>query len=232
MSTSTEQFLSMLQLSDSFFPTGSYTMSGGLEVLFKKRKKITAAQLTKLVEVYIEQQVGPADCCALARAHDSAAASDLAGVMAADSRLYSVKLVREAREASARAGTQLVRCAVEFAGRNTLLPAYAKAIREKRATGIYPVALAVACQALGVPSERACVMMLYSFCVSMAGAALRLGAIDHVAAQKVLHALKPAIAKAVQENAGRPLEEMWQFAPAIDILQMEHERMDSKMFIT
>jgi urease accessory protein len=75
-------------------------------------------------------------------------------------------------------------------------------------------------------------MMLYSFCVSMAGAALRLGAIDHVAAQKMLHRLKPAIARTARENIGRPLGSMWQFAPELDILQMEHEQMDSKMFIT
>jgi urease accessory protein len=219
-----------MQLSDSFFPTGAYAMSSGLEVLAKK-KKMDADKLRVLVQVYLERQIGPADCCALGNAHDAAKKSDLAGVIEADTALFSIKLVREVRNASARSGAQLVRCAGEFAKDRTLT-AYAKAIKEGRATGVYPVSLAVSCAALGVQKQKAGSILAYSFCVSVAGAALRLGIIDHVAAQKMLHELKPAIAYAVRDNVRRPLAGMWQFAPAIDIAQMEHERMDSKMFIT
>ena len=223
-------FLSMLQLSDSFFPTGAYTMSNGLEALFKK-KKIKERELQRIIQVFLERQIGPADCCALGSAYESAAKSNLAGVLAVDDALFSMKLVQEVRSASARSGSQLVRCVRAFS-EDKILDGYAGAIRKGKATGVYPVAFAVTCVALYVPKQEAGAMMLYSFCVSMAGAALRLGAIDHVAAQKMLHGLKPTIAKTARENIGRPLRSMWQFAPALDILQMEHEQMDSKMFIT
>jgi urease accessory protein len=36
----------------------------------------------------------------------------------------------------------------------------------------------------------------------------------------------------VLENIDRPISSMWQFAPSLDILQMKHEAMSSKMFIT
>ena len=223
------EFLSMLQLSDSFFPTGAYALSNGLEVIAKKRR-ISVQELQELLQAFIAQQVGPADCCALGHAFDCAKKADVEGIIEADDALFSIKLVAEARSASARSGTQLVRCVSEFAKSKTLA-GYAKAIRDGRASGIHPVALAVACEALEVPKQRAAEMLLYSFCVSVAGAALRLGVIDHVAAQKVLHGLKPAIEKAAK-NVERPLDAMWQFAPVIDIAQMEHERMDAKMFIT
>ena len=45
-------FLSMLQLSDSFFPTGAYTMSNGLEALFKK-KKIKERELQRIIQVFL-----------------------------------------------------------------------------------------------------------------------------------------------------------------------------------
>jgi urease accessory protein len=205
-------------------------MSNGLEALFKK-KKVGERELQDIIRVFLEQQIGPADCCALGSAYESTAKADLAGVIAADSALFSIKLVKEARNASARSGTQLVRCVRAFS-ENKTLAGYGRAIKEGRATGVYPVALAVACAAMGIPKQKAGAMMLYSFCASMAGAALRLGAIDHVAAQKMLHGLKPAISKVAGENVKRPLGSMWQFAPALDILQMEHEQMDSKMFIT
>lgn len=224
------EFLSMLQLADSFFPAGTYTMSNGLEAL-SKRKKVDASELHALVITHLERQVGPADCCALGAVYESARAGDIKGVLQADWVLHATKLVEEVRNASARSGSSLVRCTAAFSN-DGLLAKYAGMLDEKKASGMYPVALGVACAALQIPKREAATMFLYSFCVGMAGAALRLGFIDHVVAQKMLHDLKPTIVTVIQENVDKPLDQMWQFAPGIDITQMEHERLDSKMFIT
>jgi urease accessory protein len=224
------EFLSMLQLADSFFPTGAYTMSNGLEALVK-RKKIGPEELEGLILTHVERQVGPADCCALGSAYDCATNADLDGLLKIDGVLYATKLVEEVRTASVRAGSNLVRCVAAYSDKK-MLSEYGKAVSKKKASGMYPVALAVACAALGIPKREAGNMLLYSFCVSMAGAALRLGIIDHVAAQKILHELGPAIVRIAGENIDKPLDLMWQFAPGIDATQMEHEALDSKMFIT
>lgn len=221
----------MLQLADSFFPAGTYTMSNGLEALFKQ-KKLGADELRSLIQTYMERQIGPADVAALGSAHDCAMQADLKGVLKVDSLSYSMKLVEEVRSALARSGAQMVRTVSALAPDSKVLSGYGAAIKRGKATGVYPVALAVSCAALGIPKQKAGAVMLYSFCVGMTGAALRLGAIDHVGAQTILHGLKPAIDRAVQENIDRPASEMWQFAPGIDAWQMAHERLDSKMFIT
>ena len=58
--------ISMLQLADSFFPSGMYTTSSGLEALYYSNRKITDADgLRDLIKVYLEHQLGPADCSAL-----------------------------------------------------------------------------------------------------------------------------------------------------------------------
>ena len=41
--------LSLLQLSDSFFPTGLYTMSNGLETVFSEKKKAGIDDLYDLI---------------------------------------------------------------------------------------------------------------------------------------------------------------------------------------
>ena len=74
--------------------------------------------------------------------------------------------------------------------------------------------------------------MLYGFTVSMVGAALRLGMLQHYDGQRIIHELKPDILSIVRNCINRPLSSMWQFAPAIDILQIKHEGLNSKMFIT
>jgi urease accessory protein len=224
--------LSMLQLADSFFPTGMYTTSNGLEALFYSSKKLKPLELRELIRIYIEHQMGPADCAALGNAYEYASNADVKNVIAVDKILYSMKLIQEVRNASARSGTQMLRCTNFFVTDNKVLNEYAEAIKNGQAFGPYPVALAVSCSALSIPKRKAGLALLYSFCIGMVGAALRLGMFQHLEGQKVIDELKPVIVKAVDENINRPVEGMWQFAPQIDIIQMSHEKMTSKMFIT
>ena len=223
--------LSMMQLSDSFFPTGMYSMSNGLEAIFYSGKKIKAEELRELVKTYLEYQIGPADCTALGNAYEHAARSNLLKLLEVDRAIFSMKLVQEIRDASIRSGTQLVRCIRSFSD-NKILGQYDDAIRGGQAFGPYPVALAVAANAFLIPKEKAALVMLYSFSVSIVGAALRLGMLQHFDGQKVIDELKPTIVKVTKANINRPIEGIWQFAPSIDIIQISHERMNSKMFIT
>lgn len=223
--------LSMMQLSDSFFPTGMYSMSNGLEAIFYSGKKIKAEELRELVKTYLEYQIGPADCTALGNAYENASSSNLAKLLEVDRTIFSMKLVQEIRDASIRSGTQLVRCIRSFSD-NKILSQYEDAIRGGQAFGPYPVALAVAANAFLIPKEKAALIMLYSFSVSIVGAALRLGMLQHFDGQKVIDELKPTIARVIKANINRPIEGIWQFAPSIDVIQISHERMNSKMFIT
>ncbi|HJU35318.1 MAG TPA: urease accessory UreF family protein [Nitrososphaera sp.] len=223
--------LSMLQLSDSFFPTGMYSMSNGLEAIFYSGKKMKAEDLHELIATLLQYQIGPADCTALGNAYDQAAKANLPGLLEVDRAIFSMKLVQEIRNASIRSGTQLVRCIRSFSN-NKILIQYDDALRNGQAFGPYPVALAVAANAFLIPKEKAALVMLYSFSVSIVGAALRLGMLQHFDGQKVIDDLKPTILKVIQENITRPLGGMWQFAPSTDIIQISHEGMNSKMFIT
>ena len=55
MSISKTNEISMLQISDSFFPNGMYSTSNGLEALFySKRKIVDAEDLRELLKVYLE----------------------------------------------------------------------------------------------------------------------------------------------------------------------------------
>jgi urease accessory protein len=223
--------LSFLQLADSFFPTGLYSTSNGLEALYYT-KKVNPKCIAELVELFLQQQVGPSDCTALGNAYEYVKNSDLQGLVLTDQTVYSMKTIEEVRIASVRSGTQLLKCIYSFAKKKKILENYVQVINEGNASGTYPVALAVSAWSLGIEKYRAGMMLLYGFTVSMIGAALRLGLVQHFEAQKIIHHLKPRILKSLWDNIDRPLSDMWQFAPALDILQMKHEQMVSKMFIT
>jgi len=220
----------MMQLSDSFFPTGMYTMSNGLETLFYQNKIKDAKQMRMLIESCIKMQIGVADCVALGNTIDAANASNIKSIIEIDQTLYAMKLVKEIREASVRSGVQLLNCINAFT-KNSLLNRYRRTVDRGKATGIYPVALGIASSVSGISKPDAALILLYSFSVSFVGAALRLGMIDHKEGQKIIHVLKPTIVTA-SKNVTKPLQAMWQFFPALDIAQMIHERIENKMFVT
>jgi len=89
--------LSFLQLSDSFFPTGLYTTSNGLEVLFYEGKLKKPKHLQYLIKTFLFQQIGPIDCIALGNVYDCIKSSDLAEILRTDQMIYSMKLIEEVR---------------------------------------------------------------------------------------------------------------------------------------
>ena len=224
--------LSMLQLGDSFFPTGMYTTSSGLESLYYDKKIKGKKEIAEFIEVCLKYQIGPADCAGLSNAYEFAKEGNLTKVIEIDQILFSMKLVKEIRDASTRSGTQLLNCLLSFLPNNDLISSYFSSIKNKTASGVYPIALASASYGLGIKKERACMILLYGFTVSIVGAALRLGMLQHLEGQQIIHELKPVMSLVINNNLDRHYSHLWQFSPGIDLIQMKHEGMDSKMFIT
>jgi urease accessory protein len=223
--------VSLLQLSDSFFPTGLYATSSGLEAL-SQVKKLKSKDISHYISTYLKQVVGPSDCAALGNAYESCMKNDLTALLNVDESLYSMRLIEETRTTTVRSGNQLLKCVSTFVKDKKMLKDYQNAIISGNATGIYPVSFGVVSWSIGIPKNKAGLILLYGFTVSVIGAALRLGIIQHFDGQKIIHELRPVILKSVLDNIDRPVLSMWQFAPGLDILQMKHAAMSSKMFIT
>ena len=228
-----EQELGVMQLSDSFFPAGIFATSSGIEFLFSKKKIRDANELAEIIKSSITQQVGPMDCVALSAVFDSAERGNFDEVSETDNVVFASKLIKETRESSVRSGIQTAKCVAEFATDDRMLNQYMESLEKKMIHGVFPVAFAICCNALKIKKEKSMSMMVYGFVVGVVGAALRLGMIQHFEGQKIIHQTKPIIAEVVREySCSKSVSRMWQFAPQMDIVQMSHEKMDSKMFIT
>ncbi len=179
----------------------------------------------------MEQQLGPADSVALSNAYDCAKSKDISGIIRCDNVLYSMKLIQESRAASCRAGSQMLKCIVAISS-DSFLKSYSEKISKNDSPGTHPVVAGVCSFAMGIKKEQARQMMMYGFCVSTTGAALRLGMIDHIQSQKILHKIKPKIQQTLEKFVDTKINDCWQFSPQYDLIQMTHENKFSKMFIT
>ena len=217
-----------LQLSDSAFPSGFYTMSHGLEG-FSQARLVDRGDVEGLLTGLLLHSVGPGDATALARAHDAAVDADWDRVQEVDQMLFASKLNAEMRKASVRSGHQVTDLAREALG-GPGLDEWGRRIAAKQTPGCQPVATAVAYAATGVGVEQAVASDLFAFAVSFVGAALRLRLTDHRHAQVVLHAVGPVIADVTADAVARDLTDLGGCVPLADVMSAQHERAEARLF--
>ncbi|MGX5697580.1 urease accessory protein UreF [Agromyces soli] len=232
MATSIGRLLVSLQLSDSAFPSGFYTMSHGLEG-FAQAGLVKAGEAGALLEDLLLASIGPGDATALARAHNAAERRDWEAVEELDHLLFASKLNAELRTASTRSGRQLIDlAAATFAGTEggEDVAEWARRVKAKRAPGCQPVATAVCYAATGVSTAEAVASDLFAFSVSFAGAALRLRLTDHRGAQLMLREIQPVIEVVTADALARPVADIGGFAPNADTASAAHERAEARLF--
>lgn len=226
--TDVSALLVSLQLSDSAFPSGFYTMSHGLEG-FSQARLVDRGDVESLLTGLLLHSVGPGDATALARAHEAAMDADWERVQEVDQMLFASKLNAEMRKASVRSGHQLTDIAREAIG-GPELDEWGRRITAKETPGCQPVATAVAYAATRVSTEQAVASDMFAFAVSFVGAALRLRLTDHRHAQVVLHAVGPVIADATADAVTRDLADMGGCVPLADVMSAQHERAEARLF--
>ncbi|WP_330334019.1 urease accessory protein [Streptomyces sp. NBC_00536] len=219
-----------LQLTDSSFPSGFYTLSHGLEG-YAQARAVTPEGVPELLADLLRHSVGPSDATALALAHRAASAGDWAELGEVDRRLYAAKLNEGLRRAATRTGRQLLDIARACVG-GAPLDRYAELVAAKRAPGTQAVAAGVAYAAAGVPVRAAVVSDLFAFSASFTGAALRLRLTDHVRAQVVLRATAPVIEEVAEAALLRELADLGGCVPLADVMSARHERAEARLFAT
>lgn len=227
--------VSVLQLSDSAFPSGRYTLSYGLETLVQCRHLTVPSKGSTLLSVLgdsIRFGAAPSDGLALACAHRAAdrdGGVNLELVTQVDRRLTAVKLPREAREASTRTGRAVLATATAAIDPDALRD-YAECVSQGRSPGNYAVVIGLLSAHLGVSRPEAVVGELYAFASGWVAAAVRLGLAEHRTAQGILHRLRPVIVDAAASVADRGINQISSCTPLLDVMSMLHEQAEVRLF--
>lgn len=229
-----DALLAVLQLSDSGFPTGRYTLSHGLEAFAHEGLLETPCApdaLAALLGDCISFGVGPSDGVALACAHravDADGGVDVELVVRADRRLSAVKLAREAREASARTGRALLAAAPAVAG--VRMEGYVDLVDVGHVPGNHAVVLGLLAALLDVPPFDAAAGELAAFSTGWVAAAVRLGLTDHLTAQFVLRRVHPVLVEAAERAVVGDVDDISCCTPLPDVMSMRHEQAELRLF--
>jgi urease accessory protein len=220
--------LAALQLGDSLFPSGGFTLSHGLETFAELGLVADATTLQDWLSTSVRWQVATSDGVAAAAAWS--AGDDLELVAEIDRYLLATKLAREPREASMRTGRQmLATLSTIVSGRLSL---YRRLVLAGDAPGLQPVVLGVAGRQLGLNRRETVLLLLHLHVAGCLGAALRLVDVDDVETQRIRYALAPTLAAAASEALAVPWKEMYACAVQTELLTMTHERATMRLFAT
>src|ERR1700741_85767 len=96
--------LTLLQISDSFFPTGMFAHSLGLEGMIRRARVRSLSDLEQLMLAMLTHALIPSDGVALLNAHRAGGSRDLGELCRADARLFLMKTSPELRTASQQHG--------------------------------------------------------------------------------------------------------------------------------
>jgi urease accessory protein len=218
--------LATLQLGDSLFPSGGFTLSHGLETLAERGFVTDARSLQAWLSGTVRWQVATSDGVAAAAVWE--AGDDLDRVAEIDRYLLATKLAREPREAATRTGRQMLRNLASIAGGT--LERYHADVREGRSPGLYATVLGLAGRQLDVGQRETVLLLLHLHVAGCLGAALRLLDVDDIEVQRIRLTLAPTLADAADAALSIPWTEMYASALQTELMSMLHERATMRLF--
>jgi len=229
MNSASEQRLTLMQLSDSFFPSGSFTRSEGLETLVRQGQLQSVEEFQKFLCLLLHNKVGPTDLVALIHGYRASAADDVAAIRHVEYKLFTQTLIETIRKAQRQSGRALLMVA-RATWSHPQLESLATLAAKSQFQCLHPVVFAVVGRVAGLSESDTALAFLHSFLTSLSGAGIRLGILGHVAVQQILRKIAPEVEAVATQATLMELDDMWTCAPAIDIAQMSHERLPQKLF--
>lgn len=217
--------MAALQYGDSFFPSGAVSFSWGLEALADKGRLASALDVESFVIGQLHARWAGFDRAILAAAHRAGGAID--AVVAIDHQVEIHSPIAELRSASRRMGDALVSVFSRLGMAEAV--SYRAMIRRGDAHGHLPAMQGFLWAREGIGETAAQAISAHGFAVGLLGAAVRLSAITHIDAQRILSLVREEAVRI----AARPvpeLEEISAYGMESEIAIMHHARQDLRLF--
>src|ERR1700722_7239318 len=221
--------LSVLQAiwqADGMFPSGSFAFSYGIEGVVALRSRLDGTALAELTAAILCRRWLSSDRVALVQAFRSK--GDLEAIAAIDQRVELSSFGETLREGSRRHGASFLASHAKLG--NGLAQRLREAVRSSFCLGHIAAMQGAIWQSIGLDEELAQVASAYGVASGVISAAVRLGAIGGLEAQKALRGclplIDPLLAAPVSNNA-----KLSSFVPFLEIAAARHARADLQLFV-
>jgi len=217
-----------LRFVDSFFPSGGFAFSSGLEAAVKGGAVHDGKDLARYVEDLLVHGISRREAVAVAVAHQAAMVNKLALALKVDRELDELKIGRDSRLASRQMGRQVMKVAADQLRDSRPLRDFRVAIEEGRTPGHIPVAMGMTLAACHWSRQEAVAAFLYQTGQGFVSAAMKLLPVGQQEGQQLLARWGPLIAELSHQV--KPQKALASWSPVQDIYAMRHARLESRLF--
>lgn len=217
-----------LRFVDSFFPSGGYAFSSGLEAAVQGGAVKDSDQLGRYVEDLLRGGMSRREVLAAKVANRAGVTGVVAKAIELDRDLEATKIGREARVASRQMGRQILKIAADQLRDKPVVEAYRDAVEADRAPGHLAVSFGLTLGTCGWNAQETAVAFLYQTAVGFVSAGMRLSPLGQFEGQRVLGEWLPLI-----DRISREVDEtlpMSSWSPIQDIYAMRHGRLEWRLF--
>jgi urease accessory protein len=224
----TRSLLKGLRFVDSFFPSGGYAFSSGLEAAVQGGAVRNAEELSRYVVELLTTGIGEREAVAVGLGHEACVSGILKIALEADRELEAMKLGRESRAASRQMGRQVIRLAADQHTTPPLMEDYRAAVEADRTPGHLAVTVGLTLAAAGWSKEDAIAAFLYQSATGFVAAAMKLMPLGQREGQGLLESWLEVIERVSHDAAHQRALQSW--SPIQDIYAMRHSRLESRLF--
>lgn len=223
------RWYSLLQITDSLFPSGAFAHSYGLEALLQRNHSVDVATWRAILAEIWSTHLLRSDGLLGIHAHRAMVTGDIDLVRDADRQLHAMKLPRELREASTSTGRAfLAEADVAFPDRG--LGELRVHVDAGTSPGNHAIVFQTVAAVLGANHHESLVTWGYQTIAQMTAALLRLGVFGHRAATSLVASLEPVVDDGARDVLDLGPDDVASFAPLLEIASMRHERQYSRLF--
>lgn len=224
----TPALLEGLRFVDTFFPSGGYAFSSGLEAAVQGGAVKNSDQFARYIEDLLRGGMSRREALATKIANAAGAEGPISVALEVDRRLDATKLSRESRMASRQMGRQVIRVAADQIKAKSVLSAYREEVESDRAPGHLAVTFGLTLGACGWNPEETAAAFLYQTAVGFVSAAMRLSPIGQHEGQRILGEWLPLIERISREVTSDTVMSSW--SPIQDIYAMRHGSLEWRLF--
>lgn len=225
----THQLSQFLQLNDSLFPTGAFAFSDGLESAVFLEYVQSVEDLSAWLSQYLQAVFMCSEGLAVLKVLKALDQQDWSEVMLLDAQCHALKPAEETRASGVSLGKRLYKSALPLYPHAGLLKVE-QMLTQHQLHGQLPVIYAILMQGLGFSTAQILTGFGYTRLAGAVSAAMRLMSIGQAQGQLALSKALEELEQCVKQLEQRQDAPLQSFTPVLDVIQMRHHFLYSRLF--